>query len=75
MAGYVLLERLIDTGTKCSQVTVGVKAWVAHANQEVFGKDAHMFRPERWLESPEIVKPREAYFMTVSFLVFHSPLL
>jgi cytochrome P450 len=54
---------------------VGVKAWVAHANQEVFGKDAHMFRPERWLESPEIVKPREAYFMTVSFLVFHSPLL
>ncbi|KAF2141537.1 uncharacterized protein K452DRAFT_250217 [Aplosporella prunicola CBS 121167] len=28
---------------------VGVNPWVAHANKAVFGPDAHLFRPERWL--------------------------
>jgi cytochrome P450 len=45
---------------------VGINAWVAHANTKVFGHDAHVFRPERWLDYPELVKEREAYFMTVS---------
>lgn len=32
-------------------VIVGVNPWVAHANKTVFGEDADVFRPERWLEN------------------------
>ncbi|KAF1930890.1 pisatin demethylase [Didymella exigua CBS 183.55] len=28
---------------------VGVNAWVIHNNKSIFGADAHVFRPERWL--------------------------
>lgn len=28
---------------------VGVNAWVIHYNKSIFGPDAHVFRPERWL--------------------------
>lgn len=28
---------------------VGVNAWVIHNNKSIFGPDAHVFRPERWL--------------------------
>lgn len=45
---------------------VGINAWVAHANTKVFGHDAHMFRPERWLDYPEQVRERDSYFMTVN---------
>ncbi|KAM6505407.1 pisatin demethylase [Fusarium solani] len=31
-------------------VEVGVNAWALYHNQDVFGKDASEFRPERWLE-------------------------
>ncbi|OQV03519.1 hypothetical protein CLAIMM_08555 [Cladophialophora immunda] len=44
--------------------TVGINPWVAHRNKAVFGPDADVFRPERWLEAPETVKKREAYFLT-----------
>ncbi|KAF4443392.1 hypothetical protein F53441_11441 [Fusarium austroafricanum] len=47
-------------------IVVGINAWVAHANTKVFGHDAHVFRPERWLDDPELVKERDSYFMTVS---------
>lgn len=32
---------------------VGVNPWVAHRNHQVWGSDAEVFRPERWLESSE----------------------
>ena len=30
---------------------VGVNPWVVQRNSEVFGKDANVYRPERWLEN------------------------
>jgi cytochrome P450 len=33
--------------------TVGIDAWVAHRNKSVYGSDAEIWRPERWLEFDE----------------------
>ncbi|KIW06554.1 uncharacterized protein PV09_02984 [Verruconis gallopava] len=43
---------------------VGVNTWVAHYNTDIFGSDANVFRPERWLEaSPEQLRRMDAYYM------------
>jgi len=46
---------------------IGVNTWVAHFNEDVFGKDAKQFRPERWIEAEkedgERLKEMEAYYM------------
>ncbi|KAL3423004.1 cytochrome p450 pisatin [Phlyctema vagabunda] len=42
---------------------VGINSWVAHRNKEVFGSDAYLFRPERWLEK-ESSKYLDAYFFS-----------
>ncbi|KIM92616.1 hypothetical protein OIDMADRAFT_46617 [Oidiodendron maius Zn] len=31
-------------------MTVGVNAWALHYNYEIFGNDAEVFRPDRWLQ-------------------------
>jgi cytochrome P450 len=31
---------------------VGCSAWVIHRRTEIFGADAHLYRPERWLAEP-----------------------
>lgn len=43
---------------------VGINAWVAHKNQEIYGPDVEDFRPERWLEAePEALSEMERYFL------------
>lgn len=44
---------------------MGINSWVAHANTDVFGQDAHVFRPERWLESKEKSAVLDKYFFSV----------
>lgn len=54
----LLLERVTppEGATICGEyvpggTVVGCNAWVVHQNKEVFGEDADVYRPERWLES------------------------
>lgn len=50
--------------------TVGINTWCAHYNEDVFGPDAKVFRPERWIEAEqeggERLKSMDAYYMPVS---------
>lgn len=48
------------------QTVVGINSWVAHYNTNIFGEDAALFRPDRWLKShssPEKLSSMEKYFM------------
>jgi cytochrome P450 len=42
--GKMVNDKFIPGG-----VNIGYCAWGVHRNKEVFGEDAHLFRPERWL--------------------------
>ncbi|KAK4208431.1 cytochrome P450 [Rhypophila decipiens] len=44
--GAVVCGRFFPEGTN-----LGVNAWVSHHNQQVYGEDADLFRPERWQEA------------------------
>ncbi|KAL9021012.1 MAG: hypothetical protein Q9185_001768 [Variospora sp. 1 TL-2023] len=59
--GLTIAHQLFPAGT-----IVGMNAFVAHANRDVFGPDADDFRPERWLADQEIVARMEQYFLSVS---------
>jgi len=43
---------------------VGMNAHVVHRDKGVFGEDADLFRPERWLESEARNKEMEKYLLT-----------
>jgi len=43
--GTTIANHFIPSGS-----TVGINAWVAHRNTSVYGLDADIWRPERWLE-------------------------
>lgn len=49
---------------------IGLNSWVSHYDKNVFGQDAHTFRPERWEEAREEggerLKRMEASYMPVS---------
>jgi cytochrome P450 len=56
----MVLERVVpkDGGKICGRhfkagTTVGISAWVVHRDKSVFGEDAAVWRPERWIEADE----------------------
>ncbi|KAF2433193.1 cytochrome P450 oxidoreductase [Tothia fuscella] len=54
--GAEILGEMIPGGT-----IVGCNAWVLHRRAEIFGDDADVFRPERWIEaSPGKLKEMKA---------------
>ena len=68
------LERLVpDGGTELcgtklrAGTVVGINPVVVHHNTEIYGHDAALFRPERWLEAdPEHLKVMDRTLLTVS---------
>lgn len=64
--GVHIAGHFIPEGTN-----IGLNAWVAHRNPEVWGRDADEFRPERWLEAQaeaeagnrERLQRMEAYYL------------
>jgi Cytochrome P450 len=46
-----------------SGVIVGIPAWTVHRDKKVWGEDADVFRPERWLEGD--ASKYERYFIPV----------
>lgn len=68
------LERVVPTGGLeiygqhiPAGTIVGMNAWAVHRDRDVFGQDAHLWRPERWLEGDEEnIKKMEASLLTVS---------
>lgn len=48
---------------------VALNGWVLHRDRDIFGEDADVFRPERWLEDEEEAKTMERYMFQVSFIL------
>ncbi|KAF6828543.1 cytochrome p450 pisatin [Colletotrichum musicola] len=46
--GAIIAGRFFPEGS-----VVGVNSWVQHRNKTLFGEDADLFRPERWLTADE----------------------
>jgi len=46
--------------------SVACNGWVLHRDKDVFGQDADIYRPERWLEDEEKAKRMERYMFQVS---------
>lgn len=50
-AGVEIAGRFVPAGT-----IVGCSAWLIHMDKGVFGDDADVYRPERWLRDEELVR-------------------
>jgi cytochrome P450 len=61
--GVELCGKYIAEGT-----VVGINAWVAHRDCAVFGEDAGMFKPDRWLGNSERRASMERCLLTVRVL-------
>lgn len=50
---------------------VGMSAWVAHRQKDLYGEDCDVWNPERWLEGDEEVRrARENGLLTVCTACF-----
>ena len=59
--GATICGHLIPEGTE-----VGMSAWAVHQDKKVFGEDANIFRPERWLDAdPERMASMDRAFFSV----------
>jgi hypothetical protein len=45
---------------------VGVNAWVVHTDENIWGKDVHEFRPQRWLVDKERLAFLDQNYLAVS---------
>ncbi|KAI1811398.1 cytochrome P450 [Poronia punctata] len=59
--GVTLHNQYIPEGT-----IIGVNSWVVNRDKAIFGQDAHLFRPERWIES----EPKAVAKMKVNMFTF-----
>jgi cytochrome P450 len=68
----VLLPRVVSAKSGGVQVAgqffplgsvLGINPWVIHYNKDIFGPDADLFRPERWMVSPEETARLESCFL------------
>lgn len=67
-AGAVLCGVHLEAGT-----IVGINPAVIHHDKSIFGEDAAVFRPERWLESSkEELKRMDRHLMTVCLKLEHD---
>lgn len=48
---------------------VGVNAWVVHTDENIWGKDVHEFRPERWLVDKDRVAFLDQNYLAVSIFL------
>jgi cytochrome P450 len=70
----MLLERIVPAeGTTIEGVwlpggtVIGINPWVVSRDPTVYGEDAEIYKPERWIESsPEQLKLMERNFLAVS---------
>ena len=46
---------------------MGANPYVVHRDTAIFGEDAHVFRPERWLGNKDKVKEMDKYMMTFGY--------
>jgi hypothetical protein len=68
--GLVVGDVLLPEGT-----IVGMNAWVIHHDKTIYGEDADMFRPERWMDAEsEKLRIMEKCFLSVR-LYFIAQLL
>ncbi|KAK3687839.1 cytochrome P450 [Podospora appendiculata] len=51
----------LDGETFPAGISLAVNGWVLHRDKGIFGEDADVFRPERWLEDEERAKRMERY--------------
>lgn len=47
---------------------ISVNGWVLHRDTETFGRDADVYRPERWLEDEERARRMDRFMVQVSLL-------
>ncbi|KAI9646910.1 hypothetical protein NHQ30_004910 [Ciborinia camelliae] len=55
--------RIIDGYIIPGNATVSVQAWSLHRNARIFGDDAEIFRPERWLGNRDEAREMEKGFL------------